>query len=72
MNKYIVPICDIQSGLIWNQVVLARTMSECQDKLTELLTEKYDLPDCSTYREFISCADENDILIGEFKDIETI
>lgn len=72
MNKYVVPICDIQAGAVWNQIVIARNVSDCQEKITSFLIEKYDLDDCLTYREFVALADANDILIGEIKDIETL
>lgn len=72
MNKYITPICDIQSGKIWNQVILARTVSACQDKLMEILMDQYDLGECLTYREFVEQADDNDILIGEIRDVEVL
>lgn len=72
MNKYIIPICDIQAGVVWNQVILARNVLDCQEKLILFLVEKYDLEDCLTYREFIAIADENDILIGEIKDVEEL
>lgn len=72
MNKYIIPICDIQAGTVWNQIIIARNVTACQEKLSELLIERYDLEDCLTYREFVELADKNDILIGEIKDIETL
>lgn len=72
MNKYIIPICDIQAGVVWNQVILARNVLDCQEKLILFLVEKYDLEDRLTYREFIANADENDILIGEIKDVEEL
>lgn len=72
MNKYITPICDIQAGIVWNQIILARNVLDCQEKLTALLIEKYDLDDCITYREFIKLADKNDILIGEITDVEEL
>lgn len=72
MNKYIIPICDIQSGKVWNQIIIARNVSDCQEKITGFLIEKYNLEDCLTYREFVTLADKNDILIGEIKDIETL
>lgn len=73
MNKYLISICDIQAGNTWIQVIMARNGSECQEKLVQLLMEKYDdLDDCLTYREFVKLADENDILIGDIKDIEEL
>lgn len=71
MYKYIIPICDIQAGRVWDEPVIARSMSECEEKLIKILTDKYDyLDDCLTYREFVAHADENDILIGKITDIE--
>ena len=72
MNKYIIPICDIQAGSVWNQIVLARNVIDCQEKLVRILVDMYDLEDCLTYREFVKLADENDILIGEIKDVEEL
>lgn len=72
MNKYVVPICNIRAGKVWDQTIIARNVIDCQEKLTELLIDKYNLEDCLTYREFVELADKNDILIGEIKDIEIL
>lgn len=72
MNKYVVPICNIRAGKVWDQIIIARNVIDCQEKLTELLIDKYNLEDCLTYREFVELADKNDILIGEIKDIEIL
>lgn len=73
MNKYLVPICDIQAGHIYNKTIMAKSFIECQDKLMEYLIDKYDeLYECLTYQEFIKLADKNDILVGNITDIETI
>lgn len=73
MNNYVTPICDIQAGKIWNQVIPARNVLDCQEKLIRILVDQYDdLEDCLTYREFVTLADKNDILIGDIKDIEEL
>lgn len=73
MNNYITPICDIQAGTVWTQTISARNVTDCQEKLSRLLIDKYDdLEDCLTYREFVALADKHDILIGEIKDIEEL
>lgn len=72
MNKYVAPICNIRAGKVWDQIIIARNVIDCQEKLTELLIDKYNLEDCLTYREFVELADKNDILIGEIKDIEIL
>lgn len=72
MNKYVTPICDIQAGQVWNQILLAKDVRDCQEKLIRLLVDRYDLEDCLTYKEFVVLADKNDILIGEIRDIEEL
>ena len=73
MNKYIIPICDIQGGHVWNVIIMARTRNECQEKLMQSLIAQYELfDDTLTYREFVEEADKKDILIGDIKDIEEL
>lgn len=74
MNKYIVPICDINAGDIWIKTVMARSISECQEKIMEELIDCYDMENnFSNYREFIEFIDSNyDILIGDIKDIDEL
>lgn len=72
MNKYIIPVCDIQSGLVWNEIISSRTINECQDKLIQKFIDKYDLEEGNSYREFVEIADKNDILIGTISDLEEL
>lgn len=74
MNKYIVPICDISASNIWIKTVMARSSSECQDKVMEELIDYYDMENnFSNYREFIKFIDSNyDILVGDVKDIDEL
>jgi hypothetical protein len=73
MNKYIIPICDIQAGSIWTHVIMAKSRSDCEEKLINKLIELYDVLDnFNTYREFVENADEHDILIGDITDIEEL
>lgn len=74
MNKYIIPICDIESGNIWLKTIIAKSHSACQEKLMEELINIYDMEDvASTYREFVELADSKyNILIGDVKDIEEL
>lgn len=74
MNKYIIPICDIDNGKVWLMTVMAATNSACQDKIMSNLIDKYDIEDnSSNYREFVEIADiEYNILIGDIKDIEEL
>lgn len=72
MNKYIIPICDIQGGQVWIHTITAKTIKECQEKIMEELLERYDLEETITYQDFVDILDQNDILIGNIKDIEEL
>lgn len=74
MNKYVVPICDIEAGHTWINVIVAKSSSACQDKLMTELIDLYDMEDsAANYREFIQLADTKyNIIIGEIKDIEEL
>lgn len=73
MNKYLIPYCDIQADFPKIKVIIARTISECQEKLMNYFLEQYEeLDECDTYREFVKLADSKDILIGDIKDIEEL
>lgn len=74
MNKYIIPICDIDNGKVWIKTIIAKSNSACQEKIMEELIDLYDMEDTtSSYREFVKLADSNyNILIGEIIDIETL
>lgn len=73
MNKYIVPICNINNGEVWIKVVIAKSNSDCQEKIMEDFLNRYDLEDVSSYREFTQILDSDyDILIGEIKDVEEL
>lgn len=72
MNKYIVPICDIQAGSCWIKTITAKSITECEEKLMNDLIEYYDFDDFDDYHEFIHWLDEQDILVGNIKDIEEI
>lgn len=74
MNKYIIPICDIEAGDIWIKTIIARSNSDCQEKIIEELIDLYDIEDnTSSYREFVEFVDTKyNILIGDIKDIEEL
>ena len=72
MNKYLCPICDIQAGEVWNQIISATSLSDCQDKLTDFITEEYDLSPTDDWMDFVEECNANDILIGQIEDIETL
>lgn len=73
MNKYIIPICDIDSGNVWTHVIIARSYLDCEEKLMAELTELYDIEDTLNYREFVELADTKyNILIGDITDTEEL
>lgn len=73
MNKYIVPICDIQAGLIYNKKIIARTLEQCKEKLLQYFLDEYDfVSDLDSYRDTIKLLDEHDVLVGQIKDIEEL
>lgn len=67
MNKYIIPICDIPNSKVYNKIILATSYQACEDKLMTYFNS-----DANTYEEFIAELDNQDILIGEIKDIEEL
>ena len=74
MNKYIIPICDIDRSKVWTKTVIAKSNSACQEKLMAELIDLYDMEDSATsYREFVKLADSNyNILLGDIKDTEEL
>jgi hypothetical protein len=43
MNKYLIPICDIQAGSIWIHTIAAKSTLDCQEKLMKYLIDTYDM-----------------------------
>lgn len=74
MNKYIIPICDIDAGQIWTETIIAKSSLACQDKLMEKLIDYYNIEnDFPDYREFVTAMDsEYNILVGDIIDIEEL
>lgn len=72
MNKYLIPICDLVNAEIWIEVISARSISNCQDKLMRQFSENLD-EDFSDYHEFIKIMDEKyNYSVGSITDIETL
>jgi hypothetical protein len=67
MNKYIIPICDIQESKVYNLIISARSLSDCQDRVMAKFNDYSD-----EWKEFVKNMDNIDILIGEIKDIEEL
>ena len=69
MNKYIIPVCNIQESKVYNAIIIAHSSSACQDKLMDMFS-KYS--DKDNYRDFVKDLDEQDILIGKITDVEEL
>jgi len=69
MNKYIIPVCNINESKVYNLVINATSHSDCQDRIMDKFS---DYSDSLEYSEFISDLDQQDILIGRITDIEEL
>lgn len=73
MNRYIIPICDIQAGSVSNFTYSAHSYQEVQEKVIKELCDNYNmLDDLLEWSDFVKDADKHDILIGDITDIETL
>lgn len=73
MNKYIIPISDFINKDVWNEIILARSINECKDKLMESLMENYEeLEESDSYKSFVKQCLKKDLIIGDITDIETL
>jgi len=69
MNKYIIPVCNIPDSEVYNLVINASSLSDCEDKIME---EFVDYSDALEYHDFLEDLDKQDILIGKISDIEEL
>lgn len=69
MNKYVIPICNIRKSKVYNLIIMANSHEDCQDKIMDKFSKYSNKLD---YDDFLIDLDNNDILIGEINDIETL
>lgn len=69
MNRYIIPICIIDESKVYNEKIMARSFTECQDKLMDKFSE---YSDESSYYNFVNDLENSGILIGKIIDIEEL
>jgi hypothetical protein len=67
MNKYLIPVCDIQHSNVYILCIYANSYNHCKEKIIERFSRYSDKDD---YEEFIKDLDKKDILIGSISDIE--
>lgn len=69
MNKYIIPVCNINKSEVYNLIIMATSYSDCEYKIMEKFSKYSESDD---YNEFLDDLDKNDILIGQITDIEEL
>nr|DAT77781.1 MAG TPA: hypothetical protein [Caudoviricetes sp.] len=69
MSKYIVPVCFVSKSKIYNEEIVARSFTDCQDKLMEKFS---DYSNEVSYHDFVNDLRDQDILIGKITDVEEL
>ena len=73
MNKYIIPVVDMEVGDDHLEIIHANSLEECKSKVMNNLLTRYEfLDETSTYPEFVKRAFNEGIYICSIVDIETI
>lgn len=76
MNKYLVPICDIEAGVCWIQTIMAKSLKNCQEKCISFIIDYYDftdLDDSMSYSDFHNKLNfDYNIIIGNITDIDEV
>ena len=73
MNKYIIPVVDMEVGDDHLEIIHANSLEDCKDKLIDNLLTKYDfLDDDADYNKFVQKSFNEGIYICNITDIETI
>lgn len=68
MNKYLIPVCDLDDIYIIS--TSARSISEAKDKFISEICEIYKLDCIMDWDSFLDLCDAEKILIGNIYDIE--
>ena len=69
MNKYIIPICDIDSETIKLERVSAVSIQDCKD---ELMDKYSDYSSALEWDEFVDDMRNDNFIIGDITDIEEL
>lgn len=73
MNTYILPFANISSDpSVWNEVVMARSISEAKDKIMREITEDWDLDIPVDWEDFKDILFKENVIIGDIQDIEEL
>lgn len=73
MNTYILPFANISSDpSVWNEVVMARSISEAKDTIMREITEDWDLDVPVDWRDFKDILFKENVIIGDIQDIEEL
>lgn len=69
MNKYVIPICDLNENKVYNKTIMANSYNACEEKLMDEFSEYSTALD---FHEFVKDLDNQDIIIGQIMDIEEL
>ena len=73
MNKYIIPVVDMEVGDDHLEIIHANSLEECKSKVMNNLLYRYEfLDETSTYPEFVKRAFNESIYICSIVDIEEL
>lgn len=72
MNNYVIPVCVIAKSINKLEKIMANSYRDCQEELMERITVEYNLPEADNYKQFLTIADEHDIIIGKISDVEEL
>lgn len=72
MNNYIIPVCVIAKTDNKLEQITANSYRDCQEELMERITTRFNLPEADNYKQFLTIADEHDIIIGKISDVEEL
>lgn len=76
MNKYLIPICDIEAGSCWIHVIMAKSLNDCKEKCINYILDYYEFDDFDDSMDFASFHNklnyDYNIIIGNITDIDEI
>lgn len=70
MGKYIIPVYDSVREEVYNITIVAKSMSDCIDKLAN--NKFSDYTDADNYEDLCYDLEQEGFVLGEIKDIEEL
>ncbi len=73
MNEYLVPICDVEESEIYIETIHGTSFDEAENKLMYRLLDRYNfLSEADSYGEFMNICFNNNLLVGEIKELDEL